>query len=151
MCIDIKISKQSTNEKRKAKYELDNFCEQYGMPPIAPSRRNKPKPTKQTTHNKYTRQKKHNNDVFYSQPNKSKRIIPSNNSKRPSQKNTTKNSKGNDKCFKCGKFGHHAKNCKVKTQIKSLDLASEITENIYKILELRNTDSEFAQSDNEHS
>ena len=31
----MKISKQATNEKRKVKYELGNFCEQYGMPSIA--------------------------------------------------------------------------------------------------------------------
>ena len=41
MCIDIKISKQANKDKNKAKYELENFCEQYGLPPIAPSRRNK--------------------------------------------------------------------------------------------------------------
>ena len=38
MCIDMKISKQAHNEKKKAKYELVNFYEQYGLPPIAPSR-----------------------------------------------------------------------------------------------------------------
>ena len=54
MCIDMKISKQAHNEKQKAKYELGNFCEQYGLPPIAPSRRHKiqhrNKNTKQTGH-----------------------------------------------------------------------------------------------------
>ena len=30
MRIDMKISKQTHNEKQKAKYELGNFCEQYG-------------------------------------------------------------------------------------------------------------------------
>ena len=120
----MKISKQATNEKRKAKYELGNFCEQYGMLPSAPTRCNKLKPTKQKTHNKYTRQKRHNNDPFYSKTNKSKKNTSNN---RPSQKNTTKNSKSNDKCFKCDKFCHHANDCKVKSQMKSLDLASEIT------------------------
>ena len=122
----MKISKQTTNEKRKAKYELGNFCEQYGMPPIAPSRRNKLKPTKQKTHNKFTRKTKHNNDPFYSKTNKSRKNT------KPSQKKTPTNSKSNDKCFKCGKFGYHAKDCKVKTQIKSLDLTSEIIKNILK-------------------
>ena len=46
----MKISKQATNEKRKAKYELGNFYEQYDMPPINPSRHNKLKPNKQKTH-----------------------------------------------------------------------------------------------------
>ena len=36
MCIDFKISKQISKDKNQAKYELGTFCEQYGLPPIAP-------------------------------------------------------------------------------------------------------------------
>jgi hypothetical protein len=39
MCIDMKISKNLNKEKKKAKYEIGNFCEQYGLSPTAPSRR----------------------------------------------------------------------------------------------------------------
>ena len=38
MCNDEKLYKHQLKNKRKAKYEMDNFCEQYGLPPIAPSR-----------------------------------------------------------------------------------------------------------------
>jgi hypothetical protein len=41
MCIDMKISNTANKDKRKAKYEMGNFCEQYGLPPVAPSRRHK--------------------------------------------------------------------------------------------------------------
>jgi hypothetical protein len=41
MCIDMKISNQANKDKRKAKYEMGNFCEQYGLPSVAPSRRHK--------------------------------------------------------------------------------------------------------------
>ena len=37
MCRDLKI--QSMASKSKAKYEVGNFCTQYGLPPIAPSKR----------------------------------------------------------------------------------------------------------------
>ena len=39
MCIDVKISKKTNKDKNKAKYELEDFCEQYDLPPVAPSRR----------------------------------------------------------------------------------------------------------------
>ena len=39
MCDDEKLLKHQLKNKRKAKYEMGNFCEQYGLPPIAPSRK----------------------------------------------------------------------------------------------------------------
>jgi hypothetical protein len=39
MCIEQRICKQQHDNKRKAKYEMGNFCEQYGILPIAPSRK----------------------------------------------------------------------------------------------------------------
>jgi hypothetical protein len=35
MCIDMKISKQASKDKQTAKYEMGNFCEQYGLPSVA--------------------------------------------------------------------------------------------------------------------
>jgi hypothetical protein len=40
MCIEQRIAKQQSDNKRKAKYEMRNFCEQYGILPMAPSQRN---------------------------------------------------------------------------------------------------------------
>ena len=39
MCNDEKLLKYHLQNKKKAKYEMGNFCEQYGLPPIAPSRK----------------------------------------------------------------------------------------------------------------
>jgi hypothetical protein len=39
MCIEQRIAKQQYDNKRKAKYEMRNFCEQYGILSIAPSQR----------------------------------------------------------------------------------------------------------------
>ena len=38
MCNDEKLLKHQLKNKRRAKYEMGNFCEQYGLPLIAPSR-----------------------------------------------------------------------------------------------------------------
>jgi hypothetical protein len=40
MCMEQRIAKQQNDNKRKAKYEMRNFCEQYGILPMAPSQRN---------------------------------------------------------------------------------------------------------------
>ena len=37
MCNDEKLLKYHLQTKKKAKYEMGNFCEQYGLPPIAPT------------------------------------------------------------------------------------------------------------------
>ena len=51
MCNDEKLLKHQSKNKRKAKYEMGNFCEQYGLPPIAPSRQKSKKHDK--SHKKY--------------------------------------------------------------------------------------------------
>ena len=56
MCNDEKLLKYQLKNKRKAKYEMGNFCEQYGLPPIAPSkqiRKKHDKSNKNYSHKKY--------------------------------------------------------------------------------------------------
>ena len=39
ICIEQKIAKQQSDNKRKAKYEIRNFCEQYGILSMTPLQR----------------------------------------------------------------------------------------------------------------
>ena len=55
MCNDEKLLKYQLQNKRKAKYEMGNFCEQYGLPPIAPSRQKGKKHDK--SHKNYSHKK----------------------------------------------------------------------------------------------
>ena len=41
MCVDMKLTRQVNKDKAIAKYELGTFCEQYGLPPLAPSSKKK--------------------------------------------------------------------------------------------------------------
>ena len=43
MCNDEKLLQHQLKNKKKAKYEMGNFCEQYGLPPLAPSRQKEKK------------------------------------------------------------------------------------------------------------
>ena len=36
MCIERKINKQLNDNKRRAKYDMGNYCQQYGILSIAP-------------------------------------------------------------------------------------------------------------------
>jgi hypothetical protein len=46
MCIDQKMIRQQLKNAKKAKYEMGNLCEQFGLPFIAPSRKNRKKSDK---------------------------------------------------------------------------------------------------------
>ena len=108
----MKISKQVNKDKAIAKYELGTFCEQYGLPPIAPSNKkkksqiyhkysNKYSGRQYPTHNKYKSKNKHfKTNKFYEKPksNKWKR--------KPSGKLHSKNPEQKGNCYKCGKYGH---------------------------------------------
>ena len=85
---------------------MGNFCEQYGLPLIAPSRQKGKKHYK--SHKNYSLKKykkyKNNfvkpNDFYAKKKNVSKKY------------DTQRSSKG--KCFNCGKPGHFSKDCKQK-------------------------------------
>ncbi|CAL8992099.1 unnamed protein product [Prunus brigantina] len=150
MCIDFKIGRQIQSDRKSAKYELGNFCEQYGLTSIPPSRKNKssyPRHIRKRSH--YSRKKhfsRHNNDdyEFY----KKKKFAPKKNRFKTSkgQKNSYSKKprdKSKVKCFKCQKFGHYASECKVKDTIRQLKITDEEKEKLIKVLELR--DSELSE------
>ncbi|CAL9002903.1 unnamed protein product [Prunus brigantina] len=150
MCIDFKIGRQIQSDRKSAKYELGNFCEQYGLASIPPSRKNKHSyPSRKSRH--YSRRKQfsqHNDDnhKFY----KKKRFSPKKSwSKTPKGQKNSRFKKHHDKskvkCFKCQKFGHYASECKVKDTIRQLKITDEEKEKLVKVLELR--DSEISNDD----
>ncbi|XP_059638718.1 uncharacterized protein LOC132280992 [Cornus florida] len=139
MCIDMKISNQLQDDRKRAKYEMGTFCKQYGLPPLAPSRQN-PKSQKKS-YKGYGRHYKNRKPVFpkteyYCQKPKkkfSKKVFKKKNT--PTTIDISK-----VKCHKCGRLGHFAKDCYAKTKINQLQIPSEIKESIYQILQLKDTD-----------
>ena len=81
MCNDEKLLKYQLKNKRKAKYEMGNFCEQYGLPPIAPSwqkGKKHDKPHKNYGHKKYKKYITNfvkPNDFYAKKKNVSKNMI----------------------------------------------------------------------------
>jgi len=97
MCVDQKMIRQHLKNAKKAKYEMGNFCEQFGLPPIAPSRRHRKKPDKFTK--KYRRTKRR-----VVKPERPDKIF-----RKYNRYKTVKPSKG--RCFNCGKIRHYADKC----------------------------------------
>jgi hypothetical protein len=141
MCIEQRIAKQQYDNKRKAKYEMGNFCEQYGILSVAPSQRKYIKHKKE----KYNKQgriwKKKKNFQPNEYYNKNKKFSKKSN-KNYKRYDNKKFDKKKTKCFKCGKYGHFANDCKVKQKITQLQINDKEKEELYNLLELRNTDSE---------
>ena len=133
MCNDEKLLKHQLKNKRKAKYEMGNFCEQYSLPPTAPSRKKGKKHDKihkNYNHKKYRTNFVKPNDFYAKRKNVSKKY--------------DKQKSGKGKCFNCGKPGHFSKDCKqklgnLKNKFNMLNIDEKEQEELFQILESNNS------------
>ena len=144
-CRDMKIQSQASN--CKAKYEVGNFCTQYGLPSIAPSKRksrekdHSGKFSRKRTASKYYRRRKYDHfkeNDFYKKGKKFRDYHKVNGRKKEST------SKASRQCFNCGKKGHFRNECrsKAKALINTLVSDQNGKDEIFKLLELDHTESE---------
>ncbi|KAG2684687.1 hypothetical protein I3760_10G086900 [Carya illinoinensis] len=131
MCNDQRMIAQQMKDRKKAKYEMGNFCEQFGLPPIAPSvqRRKSSKKFAKPRRN-YNRSR----EEFYKKP-----VSKSVSKKKPFHKKVSKTpAKGT--CFNCGQPGHYANKCTKKPQgfkkkLNELNINSIDQEDLFRLLE----------------
>jgi hypothetical protein len=125
ICTDYKLQNKIKNEKANNRKEMGSFCEQYGATPIrAPSN---PKSKKKSFSNNKKKFSKHYKKDNYQENKKFYKNPKRKNSKKPYQKSSNKNK--DIKCYKCGRFGHYANDCRVKEkiqQISNLDISEEL-------------------------
>ncbi|KAK2370424.1 hypothetical protein QL285_083475 [Trifolium repens] len=132
ICTDFKIQNKIKSEVTQSKKELGSFCEQFGIEPIrAPSkkaRKNYAKPP--SSYKPYKKRKHHYR--------KNKELSEDKNYKTSKgKKKKFQNNKSDIKCFKCGRFGHYAKTCRVKqkiNEIHNLDISDQLKENLINVL-----------------
>ncbi|KAG7987181.1 hypothetical protein I3843_03G120200 [Carya illinoinensis] len=131
MCNDQRMIAQQMKDRKKAKYEMGNFCEQFGLPPIAPSVQCR-KSSKRF--GKPRRNYNRSREEFYKKP-----ISKSVSRKKPFHKKISKTpAKGT--CFNCGQPGHYANKCTKKPQgfkkkLNELNINSVDQEDLFRLLE----------------
>ncbi|KAG2703841.1 hypothetical protein I3760_06G155300 [Carya illinoinensis] len=131
MCNDQRMIAQQMKDRKKAKYEMGNFCEQFGLPPIAPSvqRRKSSKKFEKPRRN-YNRSR----EEFYKKP-----VSKSVSKKKPFHKKISKTpAKGT--CFNCGQPEHYANKCTKKPQgfkkkFNELNINVVDQEDLFRLLE----------------
>ncbi|GAV91437.1 zf-CCHC domain-containing protein, partial [Cephalotus follicularis] len=136
ICYDIKMSKQIKKDSKTYKKELGNFCTQFGYKTF------KPPPSKnlqkQKIDKKHYYKKQFEKPKYYRKPNKRKthNFQKFNNDFQKTDSKT---------CYNCGKPGHIASYCKIRKQIKKLDLSKDYRNQLFKIIE--NQSLEEGESD----
>ncbi|KAI5338516.1 hypothetical protein L3X38_017787 [Prunus dulcis] len=149
MCVDMKIGKQIQSDRKSAKYELGNFCEQYGLTSLPPSSRTKlhHKSPSRSYHNRKNRYQNNDSREFYKtkkhSPKKNWKKFPSKSKKTRFQNNS---GKGKVVCWKCQKPGHYANKCKVKDTIKQLKIDEVEKENLIRLLDLKDSEPSDLES-----
>ncbi|KAL4602868.1 hypothetical protein ACB092_10G084100 [Castanea dentata] len=120
-------------DKKKAKYEMGNFYEQYGLPPIAPSRQKV-----KSKHDKVYKSYSHKNHKRY----KTHFVKPNDfyAKNKPAFQKHDKQRSGKGKCFNCGKFGHFSKDCnqkpgKLKNKLNMLNINKNDQNELFQIHE----------------
>jgi hypothetical protein len=140
MCIDQKLLRQQLKNSKKMKYEMGNFCEQFGLVPIAPSKAKRKKSKKFSRREPTPYYNSHKKRRF-NKPSTSKNF-PKKFKKNKRKKHESKFEKYflKGKCFNCGETGHFADKCpkppkKIKQEINALNISEDEKHNIFQILQ----------------
>jgi hypothetical protein len=138
LCNDLRMTHQLEKERKYAKLELGNFCEQFGYSPlktIDPSRqRRRQQKTYKNNYKNYNNKKRNKTYKFCNNKNSNFK---------PQTKNFRKQNDKKPVCFRCEKTGHFQNNCKIKKEINKIDISKYNTEQLKdKFLQMLQTDSE---------
>ncbi|KAK4339441.1 hypothetical protein RND71_040903 [Anisodus tanguticus] len=133
----MKLRSKLKNQKAEGSHELGDFCEQFGCRPAQ-----KPPGEIHRKRAKKFHKKRRNNQEGSSKPEfrtfRKGKFKRSRNSQR--QKGTS-----NIVCFKCGKIGHKANECRVKEKINNLSIDYDLKDQLKGML-LETSDSEDSDS-----
>ncbi|KAH0632853.1 hypothetical protein KY284_035639 [Solanum tuberosum] len=144
LCNEIKLNQQIKRHRLNERKQLGEFCEQFAFD--IPKQKSKdkeyiPKKKKKSSIKDYEKWKKKRIE---------KKLRRAEEGKGDSSKRKKKYCKS-DTCHKCGRFGHYAKDCRVKEKIKSLDIEDNIKDSLYKIMLNSSSDKSESEDDSNGS
>ncbi|GAV82476.1 LOW QUALITY PROTEIN: hypothetical protein CFOL_v3_25927, partial [Cephalotus follicularis] len=122
ICNDIKMSRQIKRDSKIYKKEFGDFCTQFGYEPF------KPPPSKIENLQKHKRNKNHYNKKqierpeYYKKYSRKKTRFKTNDFQKPTNDFQKSNS---FTCYNCGNLGHTTRYCKIRKQIKKLNLSED--------------------------
>lgn len=134
LCNEIKLNHEINKHRLNERQQLGEFYEQFAID----TPRNRKKPHKKKKDFQNYKKKRGSFDKKRERRKKRKSFYK--------DKKDFIKSKNPNACYKCGRIGHYAKDCKVKEKIKNLDLDDNIKDSLYKIL--LNSSSENSSPEN---